>query len=120
MPTVPQARRRHIRRAWRAKAHPTDGFTLIELLIVLVILGILSAVVVFAIAAITDRGRGSACRSDRATIESASEAYFAKHHHYASSMDALVTAGLVRETPDPGQWTITYDPATGAVNAVGC
>jgi prepilin-type N-terminal cleavage/methylation domain-containing protein len=40
-----------------------EGFTLIELLIVIVILGILAAVVVFAVNGITDRGEKSACKA---------------------------------------------------------
>src|SRR3954470_9214107 len=54
------------------------GFTLIELLIVIVILGILAAIVVFAVGGITDRGQDSACKSDLKTLETAEEAYFAQ------------------------------------------
>ena len=53
------------------------GFTLIELLIVIVILGILAAVTVFAVRGITDNGRTSACAADKKTLETAGEAYFA-------------------------------------------
>jgi prepilin-type N-terminal cleavage/methylation domain-containing protein len=37
------------------------GFTLVELLIVIVILGILATVTVFAVRGITDQGQNSAC-----------------------------------------------------------
>ena len=37
------------------------GFTLVELLIVIVILGILATVTVFAVRGITDRGQDNAC-----------------------------------------------------------
>ncbi len=37
------------------------GFTLVELLIVIVILGILATVTVFAVRGITDQGQDSAC-----------------------------------------------------------
>ena len=55
------------------------GFTLIELLIVIVILGILAAVTVFAVRGITDKGTTSACSSDKATVATAAEAYFAQY-----------------------------------------
>jgi prepilin-type N-terminal cleavage/methylation domain-containing protein len=55
-----------------------EGFTLIELLIVIVILGILAAIVVFAVGGITDKGTNSACASDYKTVQTAEEAYFAQ------------------------------------------
>lgn len=55
-----------------------EGFTLVELLIVIVILGILAAIVVFAVGGITDTGQKSACKSDYKSIETAEEAYFAQ------------------------------------------
>jgi general secretion pathway protein G len=56
-----------------------EGFTLIELLIVIVILGILATVVVFAVGGITDRGQESACDADAKTLEVAIEAYYAQY-----------------------------------------
>ena len=79
-----------------------DGFTLIELLIVIVILGILAGIVVFAVGGITDRGQTSACKSDKKTLDVAQEAHFAKTSPpvYAANAAALVTAGLLRSASD--------------------
>ena len=44
------------------------GFTLVELLIVIVILGILATVTVFAVRGITDQGQASACDADEQTL----------------------------------------------------
>ncbi len=44
------------------------GFTLVELLIVIVILGILATVTVFAVRGITDQGQQSACEADQKTL----------------------------------------------------
>jgi len=53
------------------------GFTLVELLIVIVILGVLATVTVFAVRGITDRGKTSACAADKKTLEVAVEAFIA-------------------------------------------
>ncbi|HXR42908.1 MAG TPA: prepilin-type N-terminal cleavage/methylation domain-containing protein, partial [Acidothermaceae bacterium] len=70
-----------------------SGFTLIELLIVIVILGILAGIVVFAVSGITDRGTNSACKTEVATVQTAAEAYYAQNSTYPASMAALATAG---------------------------
>jgi prepilin-type N-terminal cleavage/methylation domain-containing protein len=57
------------------KMRRDEGFTLIELLIVIVILGILAAVVVFAVGGITDRGTKSACKANVQAASTAVEAY---------------------------------------------
>ncbi len=54
------------------------GFTLVELLIVIVILGILATVTVFAVRGITDQGQTSACEADQKTLETAAETWFAQ------------------------------------------
>ena len=76
-----------------------DGFTLIELLIVIVILGILSAVVVIAVGGITDRGEDSACESDERAMRTAAEAYYAQEGEYPADEGALVP-GFLSEPSD--------------------
>ena len=55
------------------------GFTLVELLIVIVILGILATVTVFAVRGITDRGQENACSVDQRTLDTAIEAFYAQY-----------------------------------------
>jgi general secretion pathway protein G len=107
---------------------PADdsGFTLTELLIVIVILGVLTGIVVFAVGAFTDRGEVAACKADMKTVESASEAYRAQVGSYASAIDdathsatTLVGAGYLRSAPSTTTYTITYTTAgvvTGDIN----
>ncbi|MGY1779232.1 competence type IV pilus major pilin ComGC [Geodermatophilus sp. SYSU D01036] len=54
-----------------------EGFTLIELLMVIVILGVLAGIVVFAVGGINDRGEQAACDADLRTVQTAVEAYYA-------------------------------------------
>lgn len=75
-----------------------EGFTLIELLIVIVILGILAAVVVFAVGGITDTGDVSACETEKRTVETAIEAFRAQQGGYPDNMTSLVP-GFLRDSP---------------------
>jgi prepilin-type N-terminal cleavage/methylation domain-containing protein len=52
-----------------------DGFTLIELLIVIVVLGILAAVVIFALGGITGKTAVASCQADGATVATAMAAF---------------------------------------------
>src|SRR5919198_798698 len=86
-----------------------SGFTLIELLIVVVILGVLAGIVVFAVGAFNSEGKTSACKADKKNVEIAAEAYFAKHNSsYPSGADSdarikvLVDANYLKEPPGTG------------------
>lgn len=79
------------------------GFTLVELLIVIVILGILATVTVFAVRGITDQGQTSACKATGKTYEVAIEAFYAKNGSAVNPSGAqLVSAGLLRSYSGTG------------------
>lgn len=50
---------------------PRDGFTLMEILVIIVVLGILAAVVIYAVGGITGKSARAACQADGATVSSA-------------------------------------------------
>lgn len=77
------------------------GFTLVELLIVIVILGILATVTVFAVRGIADKGQESACDADEKVLEVAVETYYANGGAPGTATEALlVSEGLMRGESD--------------------
>lgn len=112
------------RRVHRARKRTESGFTLIELLIVIVILGVLSGIVVFAVSGIQDRGNAAACKTDKKTVQVAVEAYYAKNGEYPAAGDAgwlQLTVGLnqlLRDRPDGAGYVITLGVG-GLVTATG-
>jgi len=97
------------------------GFTLVELLIVIVILGILATVTVFAVRGITSEAQTNACDTEVKTVQTAAQAYFASNPatltlgaDAAASMTTLVDAGLLAEAS-----TTTSVAPDGTVAKIG-
>ena len=78
------------------------GFTLIELLIVIVVLGILAGVVIFALGGITGKSAVAACQADGATVSTAISAF------NAQNPGTTVTQALLTGTTDGGPYVQSW------------
>jgi general secretion pathway protein G len=92
-----------------------SGFTLIELLIVIVILGVLAAIVVFAVGGFNDTSKQSACASDGKSVETAVEAWYAANKNSGSdypatqvAAQAAVVPGFLHSWPASTDYKLTY------------
>ena len=96
------------------------GFTLVELLIVIVILGILATVTVFAVRGITDQGKQNACATERKTILTATEAFYAQNGVApAADFTNLVPRFLTDSAVSlNANWTLSPGSATTAATVV--
>jgi general secretion pathway protein G len=96
------------------------GFTLVELLIVIVILGILASVTVFAVRSITDQGQQNSCAVEQRAIETAIEAYFVDNDQTDATGYGDLVPDYLKDDPSA---RFQFVPASGgnppSVTAVG-
>ena len=92
-----------------------EGFTLIELLIVIIVLGILAAIVVFAVAGTKKDAVASTCKTDVKSVELSAESVLAKKPG-ATSLSNVALAdltdpavgGLLKSMPSSSNYVIGW------------
>ena len=94
-----------------------NGFTLIELLIVIVVLGILAAVVIFALGGVTGKSAKAACQADGATLSTAISAL--KAQDPAATINSANLEGTSTTTGGPYIQSWPNNPSHYAFSLTG-
>lgn len=111
-----------------ARQRRQDGFTLIELLIVIIVLGILAGIVVFGVATFRGDAALAACRADLKTVQTASDAYFARNQpSHATAIDdeghsatTLVGGGYLKAAPATSSALTLHADGSVSSTVAGC
>lgn len=76
------------------------GFSLVELLIVIVVLGTLATVAIFAVRGIENRGGDATCSEDVRILHTAAESYFAQKGGDVIRVSDPAVAGVTGTSPE--------------------
>ena len=93
-----------------------EGFTLIELLIVIIVLGILAAIVVFAIGSTRKDSVAASCKTNEKAIQLSAEAVNTKTGSYPAAQGGLIapsSGALLKSFPTSSDYAFTYTQTGG-------
>ena len=90
-----------------------SGFTLIELLIVIVVMGILAAVVIFALGGVSGKSQVAACNTDAKTVVSGVYAFEAGAGNTPGQLTSAAGSGLLTGTGNGGPYLQSWPSNTG-------
>src|SRR5437016_3095189 len=101
-----------------ARSHDEEsGMTLIEVMIVILILGVLSAIVVLGVSSFTDTGNTVSCKATADEFSAAGAAAYAKNTANNTNLGALYTGWetYLKGGSSTNKWSLTLDNSSGAV-----
>lgn len=90
----------------------SDGLTVIELLIAIVVLGVVSAIVVFVARGISNQGTTTACDAHRMNIEVPGGTYFAQYNGCCISLDGDLHEASAQFQTSPDGTALAPAPTT--------
>ena len=99
----------------RALGRDDSGFTLIELLIVILLLGILAAIVIFALGGVAAKSVTASCNTDAKSMQTAVQSYYAVNGAYPTTTAQIVPTNL-RTWPNSTHYAINVLSGTGEVD----
>jgi len=95
-----------------------DAFTLIEVLVVIIILGVLATIVIFASGAFTSNSKNGACKANAKIMNIAEAAYAAKNPGFFAHGNTTLLAPLIADPlPTSGTGAVKWD---STINAWDC
>jgi len=93
----------------QSRKRADDGFTLIELLIVIIILGILATIVLFATGTFSSDSKTSACKANAKIMNTAEGGYAAQHEGGSSGGDVSKLQPYLADTiPTSGTGAVKF------------
>lgn len=93
-----------------SEQHPDQGFTLVEVLLVIMVLGLLSAIVVATMGGFRADAAEAGCAADRRVLDTSAEAYLAQL--------ATKTIPATGATPDRYELTLVAERFLARVSAL--
>lgn len=117
---------RTINRARCGKTRDAQGFSLVEGLVSALLVGILVAVVVFAVGAVSNHPKKVSCAEEVRSVRTAIATFktVSPTHKTPASLNVLVAAKLLKKAPSPatasGALGYFYNPADGTYSGPPC
>lgn len=99
------------------KSSPNKGFTLVELLVVIIIIGILSAISIPSFISQSSKARATEAKSNLAALNRAQQAFYLENNEFVDNVSQIGNLGI-GIPPETANYSITFEPATEGIGVV--